>query len=216
MNETLLITAAERLLTAIELYFANEEDVKLFKSRDLASCVLNHAAAAGVAAMAGGVLPAAGSVVAVTIVAGAIWRMYIKICKIIGVHFGKNKLKAISSAVLTNIITQLAGVFAIQLATSFIPGAAVIILGIGNFAITYFAGLIFLNVLTELFGSRRQDIDDLNTEDWKESIKSAMSHIDKKAVFKESKEIFNELRKNGSLESMGKNVDISAEEDTLD
>ena len=140
-------------------------------------------------------------------------RMYIKVCQIIGVSFGKNKLKAISSAVLTNLITQLAGIFAMQVAASFIPGAGLVIVGVGNFTVTYFAGLIFLNVLTKIFQAKRTDIEEMSNEEWVNSIKMAFSSIDKKAVLNEAKNLFMQMRKDGSLDEAGKNIDISTEED---
>lgn len=213
MNQGLVYAAAEKLLAAVTAYFENGEDAKLFQSRDLADCVLSHAAAGGVAAMAAGVLPGAGSVISAAIATGAIWRMYIKVCQIIGVSFGKNKLKAISSAVLTNLITQLAGIFAMQVAASFIPGAGLVIVGVGNFTVTYFAGLIFLNVLTKIFQAKRTDIEEMSNEEWVNSIKMAFSSIDKKAVLNEAKNLFMQMRKDGSLDEAGKNIDISTEED---
>lgn len=213
MNQGLLIAAADKLLVALEVYYESGEYVKPFRSQELADCVLYHAAAAGAAAMAAGLLPGAGSVIAVAICAGAVWRMYIKICQIIGAAFGKNKLKTISSAVLTNVITQLAGIYAISIASSLIPVAGSVVVGIGNFVVTYFAGLIFLNVLTGLFKVKRTDVENLSAEEWSEAIRSTISNIDKKAVLKEAKNLFMEMKKDGSLDKAGQTVDISMEED---
>ena len=212
MNQTLLLAAADRLRDAATKYFEEGGDEKVFQSRDLADCVKYHSAAAGAAAMAACILPGAGSVLAVAIVAGAVWRMYNKICQIIGTAFGKNKLKSISSAVLTNVVTQLAGVFAIQFASTFVPGAGIIVAGVGNFTVTYFAGLIFLTVLTRLFQVKRTDISDLSNEEWVASIKAAISSIDKKALLKEAKKLFSEMRSDGSLDRAKDTVDISDEE----
>lgn len=213
MNQGMLIAVADRLIEAISIYFENGEDAKVFRSRDLADCVLHHSAAAGAAAIAAGILPGAGAVIAVGVSAGAVWRMYIKICQIIGTAFSENKLKSISSAVLTNVVTQLAGMYAIQLASTFIPGAGLVVVGVGNFTVTYFAGLIFLNVLTRLFQVKRNDIQDMSNEEWVEAIKTSMADIDKKALMKEAKNLFTQMRKDGSLDEAGKNVDISMDEE---
>ena len=212
-TQTLLLVAADKLAEAIRIYFETGKDAQVFQSKDIADCVLYHSAAAGAAAMASGVLPGAGALVAVAISSGAIWRMYIKICKIIGVDFGKNKLKAMSSAVLTNVVTQLTGLFAIQLASTFIPGAGMVVVGVGNFTVSYFSGLIFLNVLTRLFHAKRQDIEDMSNEEWVAAIKSTIDNIDKRAVMREAKVIFDEMRKDGSLNHAGQTTDISADDD---
>ena len=213
MKQGLLMAASDRLLEAAWQYFETGEYVKPFSSKEVADCVLHHSAACGVAAMAAGVLPGAGGIVAVGIGAGAIWAMYIKICKIIGASFSKNKLKAISAAVLTNVVTQLAGVFAINFASTLIPGAGIIVNGAGNFAICYFAGLIFLNALTALFKVQRQDAENMSVEEWKIYIKDAFASIDKKAVIREAKSLFTEMRNNGSLDEVGNSVDIDPDED---
>ena len=85
LGEEYLIGLADQLLDAIIDYYGDGNYVKTFHSKELADCVVQHAAAAGVAAMAGGVLPGVGSVIATGISVGAIWSMYIRVCKIIKV-----------------------------------------------------------------------------------------------------------------------------------
>lgn len=212
MTQKMLMVVSEKLLEAVSNYYESGEYVKPFRSKDLADCVVQHSAAVGVAAMGAGVLPGAGSVVALGIVVAAIWRMYIKICTIIGVPFGKNKLKALASAALTNIATQLGAVYALQIASSFIPGTGVISSGVVNFASTYIAGLLFLMVLTRLFKTGRQDVEDMSDEELTASMKAAFASIDVKAIFKEAKNIFTDMRKDGSLNRASEGVDISDEE----
>lgn len=208
MNQALLMAVCDKMVAAAEQYFESGEYVKVFSSKELADCVVYHAAAAGAAAMAAGVLPGVGSVISAGIATGAVWRMYIKICQIIGSSFGENKLKAISSAVVTNLITQLAGMYAIQFAASFIPGAGIVIVGVGNFTVTYFAGIVFLNVLTEIFKVDRKDID---TDNIDETIKQSIASFDKKALLKEAGKVFKQMLKDGSLDKAGKTIDISEE-----
>lgn len=212
MTQRMLLVVSEELLKAVSNYYESGEYVKPFHSKDLADCVVQHSAAVGVAAMGAGILPGVGSVVAIGIGTAAIWRMYVKICTIIGVPFEKNKLKALASAVLTNIATQMGAVYALQIATSFIPGAGVISSGIVNFASTYIAGLIFLMVLTRLFKTGRQDVEDMSNEELVASMKAAFANIDLKIVFKEAKNIFMDMKKDGSINQIGENVDISDEE----
>lgn len=90
MTQKMLLLVSDELLKAVSNYYESGEYVKPFRSKDLADCVVQHSAAVGVAAMGADVLPGAGSVVAVGVAAAAIWRMYVKMCQIIGVPFGKN------------------------------------------------------------------------------------------------------------------------------
>lgn len=212
MSDSTLVAVADALLDAIIEYYGSGEYVKTFQSKDLADCVIQHAAAAGVSAMAAGILPGAGSLIASGISMGAIWTMYIRICKIIKVELGKNKLKALASAVLTNLATQLAGTLAIVVATSFIPGASIIICGIANFAMVYIAGIVFLTALTRLFHVSRNDVEDIDDKEWMDSIKATVKGIDAKAMVKEAKNLFMEMRRNGDLEKAGESVDIEPDE----
>lgn len=111
MTQQMLMIVSDELLKAVSNYYESGEYVKPFRSKDLADCVVQHSAAVGISAMGAGILPGAGAVISVGVATAAIWRMYVKICQIIGVPFGKNRLKAFASAVLTNIATQLAAVY---------------------------------------------------------------------------------------------------------
>lgn len=208
MSVVSLNFAAEKLLEAAMKYYESGEYVKPFQSKDLADCVVQHAAAAGVAAMGVNLIPGAGGIISGGVITGAIWTMYIKICKIIGVPFTKNKLKALSSALLTNIATNLASV----LAFNFIPGAGAIAAGVAVFSATYFAGLIFLIMLTKLFKTERTDNLEFDDNAWKESFKSALKDVDKKAIIKEAKDLFMNMRNNGTLEDAGKDVVFESED----
>ncbi len=61
-----------------------------------------------------------GAILATGVAVGAIWTMYFRIAKYLNLHMGKGTWKAIASAVLTNIVTQLAGILALELAVGFI------------------------------------------------------------------------------------------------
>ena len=67
-------------------------------------------------------------------------------------------------------------------------------------------------VLTKLFKANRQDVETMTDAEVAASIKEAFSNIDKKAVFKEAKNLFTSMRKDGSLNEVGKDVDISDED----
>ena len=208
MSSININVVAEKLLEAVVEYYQSGEYVKPFQSKELADCVVKHAAAGAVAAMGAGLLPGAGGVISAGVGVAAIWTMYIKICKTIGVPFSKNKLKALASALLTNVATQFAGIFAL----SFLAGAGAVAIGAVNFAVTYFAGLTFLLMLTKLFKTQRRDSLEFSDDAWKDAFKSALNDVDKKEVIKEAKNLFTHMRKDGSLDEMGKDVEFEKED----
>lgn len=215
MKTSTLLTVSAGLVAEIAEYYGSGEYVRTFQSKDLADCVIRHAAAAGVSAMAAGILPGAGSLIATGIGAAAIWTMYIKICKIIKIDLGKNKLKALASAVLTNLATGLAGTIAAMFAASFVPGLSIVVCGAVNFAVVYAAGIVFLNALTHMFHVSRKDIgdiEDIDDKEWLNSVKESAKSMDAKAVVKEAKSVFKEMKQSGELEKVGKSVDINSED----
>lgn len=208
----MLSLASEKLFQVVMEKYKQGEFTKLFQSSDIENCVMMHAAAAGVAAMAPGVVPGVGFGVAGAITTGALWHMYVKICSIIGVKFGENLLKSVASAVLSNLAVNLAGFFAVDLIVAFIPGASIIACGVFGFVTVYVAGLLFLNILVGLFETERHDLGNMSAEELKDTVAAAASEVDLTAVAKEAKSAFTDLRKSDMLEKMGKDVDISNDE----
>lgn len=178
-----------------------------FDSKELADIVVGHSAAAGVSAMAAGVLPGVGSIIASGIAVGAIWTMYVRIGMYLHLTISKDLWKAIASAVVANIVTQLAGVLVLELAVGFIPGAGIIAAGVVNFGITYVAGLIFLKALTEIFRAGGSP-DKMTSEQMKEQFSNAAKSVNVKSAFSEAKGAFNQMKKDGSLKEKGKDIDI--------
>lgn len=216
MTQKILLIAIERLMKALENYFEEGKYVAPFKSEEIANCVTSHAAAVAVSGMAAGVLPVAGSIASLGICVAANWRMYIKICDIIKVPFGETKLKAIASAVISNILGNIALVMGLQVASSLIPGVGIVTEGVLSFFVVYFAGIVFLNLLTELFNEKRGDIDidNMTDEEVKVLIRKEVSRAskNKNVILKEVKNLFKQMREDGSLDRAGKEVDISDEE----
>ena len=197
MQTDFLFRAVDKLQEVSDQYFSSEE---------LTNCVLKHAAAAGVASMAGGVLPGAAAVVASVIATGAVWAMYIKMSNIIGVKTDKKTLKVIASAALSNIAANAVGLFAL----SFIPGLSIIAGGIITFASIYIAAIVYLTALTQLFKGKRTDVDD---DEWKSTVKDAVKSINMKSIIKEAKGLFTEMKDSGVLDEMSQGVDIDPSDD---
>ena len=200
MKEDLLFSAVERLQEATDWYF---------DSKALSDCVVKYSAAAGISAMAGGVLPGAGAAIAIAIGSGAAWAMYIKMSNIIGVKIEKKTLKVIASAAISNVAANAV----LLLAFSFIPGASILADGIITFASVYIAAIIFLTALTQIFKGKRTDVND---DEWKQSVKNAAKNINMKSAIKEARGIFTEMRNSGELENIGTGVDIDPSDDPDD
>ena len=214
MTESMLIEAIGRVVCLIDSDIEKNENIESLKTEELTSCVLTHAAAVAVSGMAAGILPVAGSVAALGICVAANWRMYIKMCEIINVPFGKKKLKAISSAVVSNIMGNIALFIGLQMATSVVPGAGIVTEGVLTFFVTYFSAIVFLNMLTKVLGEKRKDIENMTDEEFKKYIKEEVSKSSKKKkdIYKECKNVFTKMYNDGSLDKTGKETDISDEE----
>lgn len=203
LSHGMLVAAAY----ALKEYMLRGSYAENFDSKELADIVVKHSAAAGVAAMAAGVLPGVGCIIASGIAVGAIWTMYVRIGNYLHLTLGKDLWKAIASAVLANIVTQLAGVLVLELAVGFIPGASIIAAGVVNFGVTYVAGIIFLKALTEIFKAGG-DPNNMTGDQMKKKFNEAAKSVNAKKAFSEAKSTFNEMKKEGTLDEKGKGVDI--------
>ena len=162
------------------------------------------AAATGVG---GGMLPGVGGIVLTAASVAAIWTMYVRINKILGISIADNTLKSLASAMLTNIIAA-AGAYILAivatLAISFIPGlhflaapAEAIIAYIAVFA----SGILYIKFLTNVFNATGSfDFSDadiqqgakkvVDTTDMQDMINDA------KKAYKQDKEKINQEKKN--------------------
>lgn len=181
-------------------------------SKEIENCVIAHAAAAAVAAMAGGIFSGFAALIASGIAVGAIWRMYIKLCQTLNIKLGKDILKAVASAVLSNIVTQIGGLILAEVLIGFIPGASILICGLVNFVVVYFAGVIFIKTLTSLFKAGNSDFENISADILKENMNAAANDIDAKDIIKEAKSTYKDMQKDGSLNDAGESVDISQED----
>ncbi len=202
-----------QLLDALERYYESGEYTRPFKRKEIADCVIRHSAACGVASMAAGVLPAAGTAISVAIATGAIWAMYIRISKMIEVELRKDMLKVLASAAISNIVFNLGAVIAGEIALSFIPGAGIICSGIISFAMVYIAGILFLRILTGLFKAKFSNWDNLSEEELKDAAQAAAKNTNMKEIFAEAKNIFKDMRKNNTLNTTAEGTDIDPEDD---
>ena len=215
----MVISGAMLAYAAKELVDSMMDSADLFESKtidyDLADSIKNnvigHAAAAAVASMAAGFIPGAAGFIALGISAGAVWAMYIKICKLCKIKIGKNLLKTIASAVISNIATGLAGLLALELLSSLVPGMEIVIGGVVNFCVVYMAGLLFLKLLGLFFSKIIKSPEEINEEEMHKAVKDLVKKENLRKVFKEAKDTFKTMRKDGSLNDVGKDIDIHPE-----
>lgn len=164
------------------------------------------AAAAGVGA---GWLPGAGSVAATAAWVAAIWTLYLRINKALGIKFKENAVKSIASAMLTNILaTGGSIILALAGATvlSFVPGlgtaGAVIIDGLIGYITVFASGVLYIKMLTKLFKAKGdiRSIDDIDKDDINSVVKETVDESDVKNIIKEAKGSFKEAKKSGAID----------------
>lgn len=113
---------------------------------------------AAVAGIGSGWLPGVGALVATAAWVAAIWGMYVKINKDLGISIKDNILKSLASAILTNILAS-AGSLILMLTgsflLSFIPGlgsvGAIAIDGFIGYITVFASGVLYIKLLTKLF-----------------------------------------------------------------
>ena len=135
--------------------------------------VLECAAIAAGASAVGGVVTILALPAMITSCLGAVWAMYIRLCKCLEIRINENVLKVLASAALSNIATNLIGVFAIELLTVFIPGFGLAANALVTFSCVYLAGMMFMKMLLTFakkghFGS---DLENLSKSELKAELK---------------------------------------------
>lgn len=109
--------------------------------------ILNCAMVAAGAAAVGGWVPVLALPSIIISCFGAVWAMYIEVAKCLDIPIGKNLLKVLASAALSNIATNLVGVFAVELVTAVIPGIGSLAGAAATFGCVYLAGMMFMQML---------------------------------------------------------------------
>lgn len=187
------------------LITANKKVKEFFVDRfgeEVGSIVQQHAVAAAVAALVSTV-PGAGATIAVTAQVAAVYTMYLRINAALGVKLGKNKLKTVASAVVSNIAANAASYIAsIVIATglSFIPGigsatATVIIGGLG-YATMVVAALTYTSIINAV-GTR--SMETLSEEELKRLAAEEMGKRDISGEMKSFSSEYKRARKAGEF-----------------
>lgn len=175
-------------------------------SEKLVNIINTHALGSAAAALASGWVPGAGGTAALLASAGFIWAMYYRINTAIGVKLSKNLVKSLASAILTNIVTQMAGMIAMALAASaisFIPvigsiAASVIMAGIA-YAVVIAAGAVYLRLLTNLFKAGHEDLSEMTENEFKNAANTAVNEVDLQGVVSQARQVYKEGKDSGTI-----------------
>lgn len=193
----LLKVAAHALKDATH-NFITEEKLEAVEKTIQTCSILAAATGVGASLFPGGALVMSAASVA------AIWGMYIKINKDLGISISDNKLKSLASAMLTNLIAgagaYLAGLAA-ALVLGFIPGLHTIAIPI-QAMIAYIAvfasGVLYIKFLTKLF--KAQGGFEIDDDDQMDSvIKDVIRDTDMKSLIDECKDSYKKDKKDGNV-----------------
>lgn len=133
-------------------------DIELFgngaKAHELSNVIKQHA----LAGFASGFIPVPGLDLA-ALVANT-WTMYVRINNVVGISFSDHVLKSIASGVFANLVSvipSIAVILGLETALKFIPGfgtlSGMAFGAVGNIAVTYVAGKVYVKSLEVLIHS---------------------------------------------------------------
>lgn len=134
--------------------------------------IINCALTAAGAAAVGGIFPVVATLSMIVSCVGAVWAMYIQLCKCLKIPMKDNILKVLASAALSNIASNLIGVFAVEIITTFVPGVGIVANAAVTFVCIYLAGLMFMKMLLLLArqGKVGKDLQAMSEADLKSTI----------------------------------------------
>lgn len=160
------------ILRCLKVYYKGAESAE----KVILNCALTAAAASAV----GCFVPVLSLPSMIISCFGAVWMMYAQLCDCLGIPFKTNILKVLASAALSNIATNLIGVFVVELLVAFIPGVGSVAGAAVTFACVYLAGMMFMKMLLAFAknGKTGSDLDSMTSRE-------AQSYMKKCEVSKE-------------------------------
>lgn len=186
---------------------ATEDVIKEEHLEKVETTIQTCAVTAAATGVGGGMLPGVGGIVLTAASVAAIWTMYVRINKILGISIAENTLKSLASAMLTNIIAA-AGAYILAIvatiAISLIPGlhflaapAEAIIAYIAVFT----SGILYIKFLTNVFNAKGSfDFSDADIQQGaKKVVDTTNMHDminDAKNAYNQDKEKINREKKN--------------------
>lgn len=159
---------------------------------------------AAIAGVGSGWLPGAGSLVATGAWVAAIWGMYVKVNKDLGISIKDNVLKSLASAILTNILASAGSLILMLVAgflLSFIPGVgsggAMVIDGMIGYITVFASGVLYIKLLTKLFKAGKGF--NIAENEVKDAAKDIVNDSNISEILKEGKKAYKEDKKAGKF-----------------
>jgi len=152
--------------------------------KDLMETIESHSLAAAAAGFASGILPGVGVPISMMACIGFVTAMYVKVTKKVGIKISKVKLKAIASVALAEIASHSIVYVAGGVIISFIPGLSNLVMGAGQYAFTYMAGIMYLSFLKEFFGAGSK-VEEMTDEAIKAKLSESLSDNEIKSMVEE-------------------------------
>lgn len=185
---------ANMLNESIEKIVAQAQNRGVNVSYDeLMHMVKSHAAGAAASMMASGALPGVGSSIAAGIEISFVWSMYYRICTKLGLSVKKELIKGLGSAFVTNMAAAIAAQLIAGTVLSIIPGigtvGAAAVNGLMGYSVTYYSGIIFMNLLVRLFKAGKS-MDTCTADELKRMLKQESDDTTFRQVKKEAQQAF--------------------------
>ena len=137
---------------------------------DAVQVILKHAGIAAGACAVGIAFPALEVPAIIVASFGAVWAMYIQLCKCLGIELSDNLLKVLASAAISNITINLASAYALEVVASMLPGIGHITGTVLTFSCVYLAGMMFMSLLLAL-AKNGQKIEEMSEEELKSALR---------------------------------------------
>lgn len=182
-------------------------------AEDIAKIISMHALGAAASGAATAWVPGVGAAVGTVGQAAFIWTMYVRISDKVGINLSKKKLKFLGSALLSNLATSVGSYLAAS-AISLIPGvgsvAAVLLMAGAGYALVTVAGIIYINLMSNLIKSG-VDMTTMSDEELKTKMTEIMKEQNIKGMMKEAQTEYVKARKEGTV-SGKETVELEEEE----
>lgn len=180
---------------------------------ELFKLVRTHSAGAAAASIATGVLPGAGATLSVIANTGFVWSLYYRICVKLGINVKKELLKALGSAFITNASANVVSLIITSTVLSFIPGlgtvGAATVCGLVGYGITYYSGIIFMQLLVRVFKTGGQ-LENMSAEELKQQMADLTKEVRYDSIKEEVKTAFKERKQDGGAEPIAEAQESAA------
>lgn len=193
--KTLLLQGLRRQDDILKEY-ASDGVVKILKQHGVA--------AAGLGAVTG-MVTGVGATAAAVAAIGVTWSMYFRINNELNLKFSKVSVKSIASAVITNMITNIAGLVGTTvLATlvSFIPAvgnaASAMISAAMDYAIVIAAGIVYMNIISA-WTKNNMNPSNMSEEEIKKAVEQGINETNVKEIIKAARKDYVKARKSGDV-----------------